>query len=202
MIVYPANSAVSGVYVHIAPNFAVKAVCIGNFKHSFQVLGYYLRLVFQTVLFQIFSLTEHIRFVHADMNIARCKTFGKRSEHIFDQLVRAVLVHKQDIVDIFDPRIRAVSKNRAEMGKRLDTRNELHAVFCGVCVHPFQLCFGIPAAKISEIRLSVHLIRIFSIQTNCVIAERGKNINHFFKGGNRHNGIPRTIYHYAQFVKV
>ena len=79
------------------------------------------------------------------------------------QFVSPFLSDEKNIVYILDFSVFHVSENRPQMGQRLNARNQLDAAFRRVFVHFPQFRLGISPPQVSEIRLPVHLIRIFGV---------------------------------------
>ena len=160
MLIYP---AIGGVHIHISPYLALKTVSLRNLQYSVEMLFDDERPVLQTVFFEILSPAQHKGFVHADVHASRRKALGKREKHMLYQLVGPFLPDKENIVDIFNLSVFGISENRAQMGQRLNARNQLDAAFRRIRVHFLQLRFGISAPQVSEIRFPVHLVRIFGV---------------------------------------
>ena len=183
---------------HIRPHHRFKAVLLRNFHHFRQVLIQKFKAVMVPVFVQILPKPHHMRFVHTDMDFAGGYAFRKRSKHIFNQFIRAVIVNHQNIRHVTNTAVSPPSKNRCKVRKRLDTRNKLHPLAIAIRIDFLQLILRIRTTEIAEIRLVIHFIRVFRVKLQHIISKQRKVVHVLFHCAYRHNAVPRHIQHYAK----
>ena len=89
------------------------------------------------------------------------------------------------------------------MRKCLDARYHLDAEQIRVIVTFLELCFGVAAAHIAEIRLFFDGIAVFAVQHEHVHAHHRHTAQHGFYGGNAQNSVAlRYIEHGAEFIEL
>ena len=86
---------------------------------------------------QIFAKAEQIRFVHADVHNIGAQTFAQRAEHSIDQRIGALVAGQQDIGGVADLPVYRPVEQGVDMGKRLNTGNDLHAMRCRIRIDLF-----------------------------------------------------------------
>ena len=84
------------------------------------------------------------------------------------------------------------------MRKSLNSGNKFYSAF--LCVFVYFADFGnrITAAHVAEIRFAFDFVRIFEIEFERVIPRFRQKINELFKFAYFHDGVARTIEHYAE----
>ena len=183
---------------HIAPHHRLKAVFFGNLRYPRKMPQQHVETVARAVQFVITAPADHMRLVHADMNIARSKTFRARGDHLFDQRVSPLVVHKQNIVCVVDVLIFRVAENLIQVRQRLNTRHQFHAVFLCKRVNLFQFRFRILPPAIPELRLALDFVGIFRIQLQTIIPRFFQRKDKIFEFRYAHHRVSRTIEHHAQ----
>ena len=86
---------------------------------------------------QIFAKAEQIRFVHADVYNIGAQTFAQRAEHSIDQRIGALVAGQQDIGGVVNFPVDRPVEQGVDMGKRLNTGNDLHPVRCRIRIDLF-----------------------------------------------------------------
>ena len=82
---------------HIAPHMRLKAVFLGDLRHSVQVPDEKLRTVGKAVFVEIGAQPHHVRLVHADMDTAGGEISGGGSENFIEKFIGLFFVDQKDV---------------------------------------------------------------------------------------------------------
>ena len=184
---------------HIAPHIRLETVFVRDTDNVCEMFFQNRQQRFVTRAGKILAPAQPPRFVHADIDLFRSKTFVYRFENMLQKQICPLPADQQHVVavDRLFVFLYPVSY-RTEMRQRLNTRNQFYPVAQGVSVDLFQFGFRISAPKIAEIRFAVHFESIFGIQHQTVIPENGEKPDEFFYRFRIFHGVSRTIDHCRQ----
>ena len=138
---------------------------------------------------QIFAKAEQIRFVHANVHNIGAQTFAQRAEHSIDQRIGALVAGQQNVGCIVNFPVDRPVKQGVDMGKRLNTGNDLHAMRRRIRIDLPQFRFAVSSAQMAEIGMTVHLIGVLHIKMQRIAAELRGQIDPALDAFRRHNGV-------------
>ena len=149
---------------HIAPHHRMQAVLVGQLMHTAEMIQHNLHSVAVAVLIQIFSQTDQMRLVHADVDPAASHARGELTEHRVDQLIRLFLSGQQDVVKVMHVAEHAPAEDLAQVRQRLDRGNQLDTEGIREIVHPAQILRRITAASPAEVWILRKLVNVLNVK--------------------------------------
>ena len=186
---------------HIAPHDQLEAVCCGNLGDARQMLHQQLASVLEAVQVLVFSASEHVRFVHADVDRPRTERILERLKDVLQQPVGFVVSGQQDVVAVADVAVHRPAENGVEVRQRLDAGDQLHTLLRRIVVKLAQLGLRIAAAHIAEIRLVVDLVGVLCVQHQGVVAHAGGDVDPPLDRRCVHHRVSGAVDHRAESAK-
>ena len=177
------------------------AVLACDLAHPGHVALEHLQTGAVAVELQVLAPAQQLRLVHGHTDDPAVKALGAGGDHSLDQFVGALVPAQQDVGAVVDLGIVLPAEDGSQMGQGVDLRHDLHAVGLGIGVEFLQFRLGVAAAGITEIGVTLYLIRILGIDGHGVVTHGGKGVDPPFQSVHRHNGVAGAIHAYCKSLK-
>jgi len=139
--------------------------------------------IFVAMLTIVRPKAHHERFVHADMDSGRMKTFTAGLDLRFDKTIRRFGIGKENVFRIFDCLRSRPPQDVAQMAERLNARHDFDAERRSVSIDGLELFFRISAPSLPKIGIALNSVGVFGIKEKPIESHIGhlskKAINRF-----------------------
>ena len=193
-------SAAPRTEIHIRPDHQLVVIFLCNFADAFQVACHQGVDILVAIAVKVLSATEHMRFVHTNMDFSGREAFRKSRKHMVDKLVGSLIVDHQNVAAINGELLPA--KRCIEVCQRLNARNDGHSERSGKRVDLLHFCLRVATAHITEVGLAVYLIGVLGVEHHAVVTDLFQKGKKPLESVHTHHGVSRHIDHDTEGVKI
>ena len=186
---------------HVAPQHRPEAIAPGQQAHAFKMPQKQLRAVGIAVLLQIAAQPQHVRLVHADVDVFRAEAAAQLGKDRLDQPLRPLLVQQQDVVNIHIIAHGVPLEGLLHVRQRLNGGNQLDPQRRGVAVQRRQLVVRIALPPIAEIGIVLQREHVLHIQLQRAVAHPRQHAQQPLYALHARHSVARAVQHGAQTFK-
>ena len=186
---------------HIAPQHRPEAVPVRQTMYPLKMSQEQLRAVSEAVLLQVFSKPQHMRLVHADIDLFRAEAPAHFREDRLDQPPGLLFVQQQNIVNVHIIPHGVPFEGLLQVRQRLHGGNQLDPQRRGVIVQRRQLRVRVALPPVAEIGIVLQDENILHIQLQRTVPHPRQDAQQPLHALHARHGVAGAVQHSAEAFK-